>query len=132
MSMTDPIADMLTRIRNGLHAKHKDVLIPASAIKVSIAEILKAEGYIKSYRVIEGKLPKLIKVELKYDEFEVGVITEIKRLSKPGRRIYVGKDDIPKVMNGLGVSILSTSKGIMTGENARKEGVGGELVCSLY
>ena len=132
MSMTDPIADMLTRIRNGLHAKHKDVSMPASAIKVSIAEILKAEGYIKSYRVIEGKLPKLIKVELKYDEFEVGVITEIKRLSTPGRRIYVGKDDIPKVMNGLGVSILSTSKGIMTGENARKEGVGGELVCSLY
>ncbi len=132
MSMTDPIADMLTRIRNGLHARHKDVSIPASTIKVSIAEILKAEGYIKNYRVIDGTLPKLIKVELKYDEFEVGVITEIKRLSKPGCRKYVGKDDIPKVMNGLGVSIISTSRGIMTGENARKEGVGGELLCSLY
>ncbi len=129
--MTDPIADMLTRIRNALVAKHKTIEIPASRIKVEIARILKEEGYISDYTVVEEGVAKKIKIELKYTPEGEAVIREIRRISKPGCRIYVNKREIPRVISGLGVTILSTSKGIMTGAQARRLGIGGELICTV-
>ena len=129
--MTDPIADMLTRIRNALIAKHKSVIVPSSNIKAEIVSVLKDEGYIVDYKLIEDGLKKLITIELKYTDDYTSVIREIKRVSRPGRRIYVRKDEIPRVMGGLGISILSTSKGIITGLKARSSGVGGELICTV-
>ena len=133
MSMTDPIADMLTRVRNAAQAGHKDLLIPSSGLKVQLARVLKEEGYIIDFSTIKDTKQGLLKVVLKYaDDDEKSVITKISRISKPGLRRYVGKDDIPKVLNGLGISILSTSSGIMTDKSARKLGVGGELLCLVY
>ncbi len=132
MSMTDPIADMLTRIRNAAQAGHKDLTIPASGLKEQLARVLKEEGYITDFSMIKDSKQGLLKVSLKYAEDEKSVITKISRISKPGLRRYVGKDDIPKVLNGLGISILSTSSGIMTDKSARKLGVGGELLCLVY
>ena len=132
MSMTDPIADMLTRIRNAAQAGHKDLTIPASCLKVQLARVLKEEGYITDYSTSKDSKQGLLKVVLKYAEDESSVIIKIARISKPGLRRYVGKDDIPKILNGLGVSILSTSSGIMTDKSARKLGVGGELLCLVY
>ena len=132
MSMTDPVADMLTRIRNAAQAGHKDLIIPASGLKEQLARVLKEEGYIKDFSMTKDTKQGLLKVVLKYAEDEKSVITKISRISKPGLRRYVGKDDIPKVLNGLGVSILSTSSGIMTDKSARKLGVGGELLCLVY
>jgi small subunit ribosomal protein S8 len=132
MVMTDPIADMLTRIRNGNHAKHESVDIPASNIKKELANILLSEGYIKGFDVIEDGKQGLIRVELKYTNEKSRVITGIKRISKPGLRVYVRQDEIPRVLGGLGIAVLSTSKGIQTGKNAKKQGVGGEVICYVW
>ena len=132
MSMTDPIADMLTRIRNANKAKHPTVMIPASTMKKSIAQILLEEGYISDYKVTEDNKQGMIEVTMKYDEDNNRVISGLKRVSKPGLRVYAGKDEVPKVMNGLGVVIMSTSKGIMTDRNARKNHIGGEVICYVW
>jgi small subunit ribosomal protein S8 len=132
MVMTDPIADMLTRIRNGNHAKHELVDIPASNIKKELAAILLAEGYIKGFDVIEDGKQGIIRVELKYTQDKNRVITGIKRISKPGLRVYVKSEEIPKVLGGLGIAILSTSKGILTGKSAKVQGVGGEVICYVW
>lgn len=132
MVMTDPIADMLTRIRNGNHAKHESVDIPASNIKKELANILLSEGYIKGFDVIEDEKQGIIRVELKYTKEKSRVITGIKRISKPGLRVYVKQDEIPRVLGGLGIAVLSTSKGIQTGKNAKKQGVGGEVICYVW
>ncbi len=132
MTMTDPIADMLTRIRNALGASHEVVDVPVSRFKLGIAKILKAEGYIKNYKVTaEGNL-KFIRIFLKYDEDGSPVIEGIKRVSSAGCRVYAGKDDLPNVLGGYGISIISTSKGVMTDREARKAGLGGEVICSVW
>ena len=133
MSMTDPIADMLTRIRNGLSAEHDTVAIPASKMKVEIARILKQEGYINGYSV-EGETAKekTITVELKYGPDKEKVITGLKRISKPGLRVYAKGDNVPRVLNGLGIAIISTSKGLMTDRDARKQNLGGEVVAYVW
>ncbi|MBQ1324287.1 MAG: 30S ribosomal protein S8 [Erysipelotrichaceae bacterium] len=133
MSMTDPIADMLTRIRNGLSAEHDTVAIPASKMKVEIARILKQEGYINGYSV-EGETTKekTITVELKYGPDKEKVITGLKRISKPGLRVYAKGDNVPRVLNGLGIAIISTSKGLMTDRDARKQNLGGEVVAYVW
>lgn len=130
--MTDPIADMLTRIRNANNARHTSVDIPASNIKKEIAKILLEEGYIKNLDVIEDEKQGMLKIELKYAESGQRVITGLKRISKPGLRVYVKCDDVPKVLGGLGTAIISTSKGIITDKEARKEGVGGEVICYIW
>ncbi len=132
MHITDPIADMLTRIRNANDAKHETVEIPASNMKKQIAQILVDEGYIKSYNVVDDGKQDIIKVILKYGPNKSKVIRGMKRVSKPGLRIYVGSDEIPKVMRGLGVAIVSTSKGVMTDKAARKENVGGEVLAFVW
>ena len=132
MLITDPIADMLTRIRNALTAKHEDVLVPASTVKKAIAEILLDEGYIKSYDIREDGVAKYIHIDLKYGPNKQSVITGLKRISKPGLRIYARKDQLPKVLNGLGIAIISTSRGIMTDREARKQGVGGEVLAYIW
>ncbi|MBQ3334076.1 MAG: 30S ribosomal protein S8 [Eubacteriaceae bacterium] len=132
MSMTDPIADMLTRIRNANNAGHKNVEIPASKEKKAIAAILLEEGYIKKYDVIDDGKQGVIKITLKYGEEKARVIAGLKRISKPGLRVYVGKEDVPKVLNGLGIAIISTSKGVLTDKAARKAGVGGEVICYVW
>lgn len=132
MSMTDPLADMFTRIRNGSTARFEKVDIPFSRMKREIAKILKEEGFIKNFRVISGEGGhEMLRVFLKYDSNRKGVI-HIRRVSKPGRRVYVGVDEIPSVMSGLGLSILSTSKGILTDKAARKANVGGEVLCHVW
>ena len=131
MMVTDPIADMLTRIRNGLHAGHEEVVIPASKMKVEIARILKAEGYITDFAV-EGDAHKNIVVTLKYGKNDEKVITGLKRISKPGLRVYAQADKLPRVLNGLGIAIISTSKGLMTDRDARKAQLGGEVVAYVW
>ena len=130
--MTDPIADMLTRVRNALSAKHQKVDIPASNLKVEIARILKDEGFISNYKVIGEGAHRAIRVYLKYGANDERVISRIERVSKPGCRVYIGSDDIPSVLGGLGVNILSTSRGVMTGRAARRMGIGGEILCQVY
>ena len=130
--MTDPIADMLTRIRNGNDARHKSVDVPASNIKKEISEILLKEGYIKKYEFIEDNKQGIIKIDFKYGENNERVISGIKRISKPGLRVYVNREDIPRVLGGLGIAIISTSKGIVTDKEARKLGVGGEVICYVW
>lgn len=130
--MTDPIADMLTRIRNALINRYGSVEIPTSNIKVEIARVLKEEGYIGDYSLIGDGNKKAIKIELKYTPEKESIITEIRRVSKPGCRVYVDKNEIPRVKGGLGISILSTSRGVMTGIQARRSGVGGELICTIW
>ena len=132
MQMSDVIADMLTRIRNANNAKHVSVDAPASKMKKSIAQILLDEGYIKSYEVVEDGKQGIIRIQLKYAQGKQKVIRGIKRVSKPGLRIYASCEDMPKVMNGLGVAIVSTSKGVMTDKQARKENVGGEVLCFVW
>jgi small subunit ribosomal protein S8 len=132
MSMTDPLADMFTRIRNGSKAKFEKVDIPSSKMKREIAKILKEEGFIKNFKVIADEdQHEVIRIFLRYDVNRKELI-HIRRISKPGRRVYVGKDDIPSVMSGLGFSILSTPKGILTDKSARKADVGGEVLCSIW
>ncbi|NLY78307.1 MAG: 30S ribosomal protein S8 [Tissierellia bacterium] len=130
--MTDPIADMLTRIRNGSNAKHESVDVPASNIKKEIAQLLLDEGFIKGFDVIEDGKQGIIRIELKYGNHGEKVISGIKRISKPGLRVYVKSDEIPRVLGGLGIAILSTSKGLMTDKMARKEHVGGEVLCYVW
>lgn len=132
MNMTDPIADMLTRIRNGLHAGLKSVSIPASKVKVEIAKVLKAEGYIENCKVEgEGK-DKVIIIDLKYGTNDNKVISGIKRISKPGLKVYAQANSIPRVLNGLGIAIISTSQGMMTDRDARKAGLGGEVIAYVW
>ena len=132
MVMTDPVADFLTRIRNGNMVMHETVEAPSSKIKVSIAEIMKEEGYIKDYEYIQDGKQGIIRVYLKYGPNKERVITGIKRISKPGLRVYVKKDEIPKVLGGLGTAVISTSKGLMTDKKARKTGLGGEVICYIW
>jgi small subunit ribosomal protein S8 len=137
MNISDPISDMLTRIRNAVLVSHNQVALPSSKIKVAIAKILKEEGFITSYEVVDGKIAnsKVLRIRLKY----VGerrerhpVITGMERISRPGRRVYSGKGEIPFVLSGMGVAILSTPKGVMTGQRARQLGVGGEVLCKIW
>jgi small subunit ribosomal protein S8 len=137
MSSVDPISDMLTRVRNAVMAGHNLVALPSSKIKVSIAKILKEEGFVSGYEVVDGKIigQKILRIRLKY----VGerrerkpVITGLERISRPGRRVYTGKSEIPWVLSGMGVAILSTPKGVMTGQRARQLGVGGEVLCKVW
>ena len=132
MSVTDPIADMLTRIRNALTAKHEQVLVPSSRLKLSIARILKEEGFIADYEVVRGKPQRVIKIQLKYHDHNQPAIAGLKRVSKPGLRVYVGGKEIPRVFGGLGIAIVSTSKGVKTGQQAWRQGVGGELLCFVW
>lgn len=132
MSMTDPIADLLTRIRNGAMAKLQKVDIPSSNVKVGIVNVLKNEGYIKNYKLISDQKQGILRIYLKYIDESDSVISEIKRVSKPGGRRYVKSDNIPTVKQGLGIAILSTSKGLMTDKVARETGVGGELICTVW
>lgn len=130
--MTDPIADMLTRVRNAAQAKHQKVDMPASRLKIEIARILKDEGYIAHFKTTEEGGKSLLTVFLKYGPKGEKVISSIERVSRPGCRVYVSKSEIPKVLGGLGINILTTSHGIMTGKQARRQGFGGELLCNIY
>ncbi|HEX8053917.1 MAG TPA: 30S ribosomal protein S8 [Thermoleophilaceae bacterium] len=132
MSMTDPIADFLTRIRNGLRADRDAVDIPASRFKVEIARILREQGYIEDYSVEPAEVGEVVRVRLKYTQDRAPVISGIQRVSRPGRRTYVNATEIPKVLGGMGTSIVSTSKGVMTGHDARRQGVGGEVVAYVW
>ena len=137
MTVTDPIADMLTRIRNANMAGHTTVAIPSSKLKTAIAKILKEEGFIASYEIVDGKQPehKVLRLRLKYvgeRRERQAVITDLERVSRPGRRVYAGKQDIPWVLSGMGIAILSTPKGVMTGQRARQLGVGGEVICKIW
>jgi small subunit ribosomal protein S8 len=130
--MTDPIADMLTRIRNGVQGKHQKVEMPASKLKVEIARILKDEGYVSHYKTSDDGGKSTLTVFLKYGPKGENVISRIDRVSRPGCRVYVAKNEITKVLGGLGISIVTTSHGVMTGKEARKQGYGGELLCNVY
>ncbi len=131
--MTDPIADMLTRIRNALTAKHETVTVPASKVKVSIADILVREGYIKGYEIVENPVQNDILITLKYGPVKgQRVVTGLKRVSTPGLRVYTGVDNLPKVLNGMGIAILSTSKGILTDKEAREQHIGGEVLAYVW
>ncbi len=130
--LTDPVADMLTRIRNANKALHDTTSMPSSKLKVEIARLLKEEGYIKDYRVDKGEAYDTLVVELKYVRGRQRALTDLKRVSKPGRRIYARKDRLPRVLGGMGISILSTSRGLMTSRRAQEEGIGGEVVCFVW
>jgi small subunit ribosomal protein S8 len=132
MTMTDPIADFLTRIRNALLAKHETTEIPASKLKWRLAEILKAEGYITDAQLLGEGRQKVIRINLKYDRNEVSVIQSLQRISKPGRRMYVTADQLPRVLNGLGVAVISTSRGVMSDRECRRLHVGGEVMCQVW
>ncbi len=133
MSVTDPIADMLTRIRNANMARHESVLVPAAKIKISIAKIFKEEGFIKDYEVLKGNTPqRVIKIHLNYNEKRQPVLAGLKRVSKPGLRVYCGKNEIPRIKGGIGTTVVSTSKGVMTGVQAWKKGFGGEVLCYIW
>jgi small subunit ribosomal protein S8 len=134
MSMTDPIADMLTRIRNGIQARHERVEMPTSKLKVEVAKILKSEGFISNYKVIaaeDGKPQASLRVYLKYSNGE-SVIRGIERVSRPGRRVYRGKEELPQVLGGLGLAIVSTSRGVLSGVEAERTGIGGEVLCQVW
>jgi len=130
-AVTDPIADMLTRVRNGIQARHARVDMPSSKLKVELARILKEEGYIGNFKVSEEGKKKVLKVFLRYGNDGASAISHLERVSKPGRRVYVGSKEVPRILGGLGVSILTTPRGVMTGKAARKAGLGGEVLCSV-
>src|SRR5947199_10152955 len=130
--MTDPVADMLTRVRNAINARHPKVDVPASKLKTEIARILKEEGFILNYKLTEEGAKRFIRIYLKYTPGNVPVISKIERVSRPGCRVYVGSKEVPRVLGGLGVDILTTPRGVMTGSTARKEGVGGEVLCHAW
>jgi small subunit ribosomal protein S8 len=132
MTVSDPIADMLTRIRNAIMAKHDFVLVPTSKMKLAIARILKEEGFISDYEVLRGKPHRVTKIYLKYSDDNQSVLSGLERVSKPGLRVYVERQEIPRVYGGLGIAIVSTSKGVMTGQQAWRQGVGGELLCYVW
>ncbi len=129
---SDPIADMLTRVRNALAARHPKVDVPGSKLKLEIARILKEEGYITNYKLAEEGVKKVIKIYLKYTPGNLPVISHIERISRPGCRVYIGSQEVQRVLGGMGINILTTPKGVMTGAAARKEGVGGEVLCQLW
>jgi small subunit ribosomal protein S8 len=129
VAVTDPIADMLTRIRNAIMVRHDSVLIPASRMKLAIAKILKDEGFVSDYEVLRDKPHRTIKIYLKYSDNSQPILTGLERVSKPGLRVYVDRKEIPRVAGGLGIAIISTSKGVMTGQQAWRQGIGGELLC---
>ncbi|MBI4304035.1 MAG: 30S ribosomal protein S8 [Chloroflexi bacterium] len=131
MTVTDPIADMLTRIRNAAMVRHDSVLIPASRMKLAIAKILKEEGFISDYEVVKGKPQRFIKLHLRYSDRKP-IVTGLERISKPGLRVYVGREEIPRVAGGLGIAILSTSRGVMTGQQAWRQKTGGEILCYVF
>jgi len=130
--MTDPVADLLTRVRNAIRAKQQKVDVPASKLKLEIARILKEEGYISNFKATEENGQKLLRVYLKYGNGNEAAISNINRISKPGCRVYVGRTEIPRVLGGMGINILTTPKGVMTGREARKSGVGGEILCEVW
>jgi small subunit ribosomal protein S8 len=132
MTMTDPIADMLTRIRNGVQARHESVEMPSSNMKVAIAKVLRDEGFIKGYQVLENRPYKVLRLDLQYTGKHVPVLTGIKRISKPGLRVYTKASEIPRVYGGLGVAVVSTPKGVMSGRQARRLNVGGEVICHVW
>jgi len=132
MSFTDPVADFLTRIRNGIKARHQKVDVPASKLKLEMARILKEEGYIANFKTTEENGKKILRVYLKYGSDNQASITSVSRVSRPGCRVYVGHSEIPRVLGGLGINILTTPKGVMTGRQARKQGLGGEILCEVY
>ena len=130
--MTDPVADFLTRVRNAIRAKQQKVDVPASKLKTEIARILKEEGYISNFKATEENGQKLLRVYLKYSNNNEAAISNLERISKPGCRVYVGRTEIPRVLGGLGINILTTPRGVMTGRDARKQGVGGEILCQVW
>ncbi len=132
MTMTDPIADFLTRVRNALQADQEEVDIPASAFKAELARILSEQGYIEGYSTEPARVGESLRLRLKYTEDRDPVISGLRRVSRPGRRTYVGRDDVPRVLGGMGTAIVSTSRGVMTGHEARREGVGGEVVAHVW
>ena len=132
MTISDPIADMLTRIRNTIMARHDFVLVPSSRMKLSIARILKEEGFISDYEVLRGKPQRVIKIHLKYSDKNQSLLSGLERVSKPGLRVYVQRQEIPRVYGGTGIAIISTSKGVMTGQQAWRRGLGGELLCYIW
>ncbi len=132
MRLTDPVSDMLTRIRNAISARHQKVDIPASKLKLEIARILKEEGYVSNFKATEEDGHKVIRVYLKYGNNNEAAISNVQRVSRPGCRVYVRRTEIPRVLGGLGINILTTPKGVMTGRKARKEGLGGELLCEVW
>ncbi len=132
MTVSDPVADMLTRIRNAIMARHDSVLIPASRMKLGIARIIKNEGFVNDYEVLRGKPHRAIKIYLKYDDKNQPILSGLERISKPGLRMHVQRKEIPRVYGGLGIAILSTSKGVMTGQQAWRRGIGGELLCYVW
>src|SRR6478736_3504545 len=132
MRLTDPVADMLTRVRNALQARHQKVDIPASRLKLEIARILKEEGYISNFKPTEEEGHKIIRIYLKYGANNEAAISKVERVSRPGCRVYVRRSEIPRVLGGMGINILTTPRGVMTGRQARREGVGGELLCEIY
>ncbi len=131
MTISDPIADMLTRIRNAVMVRHDSVLVPASKMKLSIAKILKEEGFIGDFELVKGKPSRVIKIHLRYTEKNSPAVATLERVSKPGLRVYVERGEIPRLAGGLGIAILSTSKGVMSGQRARRQGVGGEFLCRV-
>ncbi len=132
MTVSDPIADMLTRVRNAIMAKHDHVLVPASRMKLSIARILKEEGFINDYEVVRGKPHRVIKIQLKYSDHNQPVISGLERVSKPGLRVYAPRNKIPRVLNGLGTAVISSSKGVIADREARRFKVGGEIICYIW
>ncbi len=132
MAVSDPIADMLTRMRNAIMARHDSVLVPASRMKLYIAKIMRQEGFVADYEVLGNQPHRQVKIILKYSEGNQPVISGLKRASKPGMRIYVGRNEIPRIYGGQGIAILSTSKGVMTGQKAWHQGLGGELLCYVW
>lgn len=132
MNVTDPVSDLLTRLRNAISARHEKADVPSSRFKVELARILKDEGYIKNYKVMDDRGGSLLRLYLKYDDTGNPVIHGLARSSKPGRRFYAGKNELPEVLGGLGVAIVSTSQGLLTGNDAKKRGVGGEVVCTVW
>ena len=132
MTVSDPIADMLTRIRNAIMARHDSVPVPTSKVKLAITRILKGEGFITDYEVVKSKSHRAIKIQLKYDENNRALISGLERVSSPGLRVYTGREEIPRVYGGLGIAIVSTPKGVMTGQQAWRQGLGGELLCYVW
>jgi len=132
MTISDPIADMLTRIRNAVMVRHDFVLVPASRMKLAITRILKEEGFISDYEVLRGKPHRVIKIHLKYVDKNQPVLSGLERVSKPGLRVYAQRKEIPRVYGGLGIAVVSTSKGVMTGQQAWRQGLGGELLCYVW
>jgi small subunit ribosomal protein S8 len=132
MRLTDPVADMLTRVRNAINARHQKVDIPASKLKLEIARILKEEGYISNFKATEEESHRILRIYLKYGNNNEAAISNVQRVSRPGCRVYVRRTEIPRVLGGLGINILTTPKGVMTGRKARKEGLGGELLCEVW